>query len=328
MPATVHVSESTRTSMRVVITIAALVVLLVPIAFSVAHGASRLNYTNLEVTKPLPASLTDLNFDLDTSASVVVKTTDTDEPSVRLTATGPRDEAPKLQVRGSGDSSTVSVDEHRRLENSRIEVILPAQTSKEMKLDFNGGFGAINIAGDYQEIVARTDGGAVEINGSADRLQTSTDYGMTSLSGTFGTIESKTDVGSLDGSNLTVRDHVDAVTSTGTIDLDFSNDAVPKSGIVAKADEGAIDIRLPRLDLVQEKMAAEAAASKSDDDGSAGDAKDLFYRINANSNQGSVDLAKELKKYDASQDSRDAEGKTIIPVSVSADTGAITIEQN
>ena len=327
MPATVHVSESTRTSLRVIITIAALVVLLVPIAFVVAHGASRLNYTSLEVAKPLPTSTTDLNFVLDTNASVVVKTADTDEPSVRLTATGPRDEAPKLQVRGSGDSSTVSVDEHRHLEYSRIEVTLPAQTSKEMNLDFNGGFGAIDIAGDYQEIVAKTDGGAVEVNGSADRLQTSTDYGMTQLSGTFGTIESKTDVGTLEGSNLTVSDHVDAVTSTGTIDLDFSNDMVPKSGIVAKADEGTIDIRLPRLDLAQEKMAAEAAASK-DDEINAGDAKDLFYRIIADSNQGSVDLAKDLKKYDASHDSRDAEGKTIIPVSVSADTGAITIEQN
>lgn len=312
MPATVHVSESTRTSMRVIITIAALVVLLVPIAFSVAHGASRLNYSNLEVTKPLSASITDLKFDLDTSASVVVKTSDTDQPSVRLNATGPRSETPKLQVKGTDKASTVSVDDHRHLENSRIEVILPAETSKKMKLDFKGGFGAINIAGDYQEIVAKTDGGAVEVSGSADSVQTATDYGMTELSGTFGTVESKTGVGTIDGTNLNVREHVDAVTSTGTIDLDFSNDMVPISGIVAKADEGTIDIRLPRLELAQEKM----------------DAKDLFYRINANSNQGSVDLAKDLKKYDASKNSKDADDKTIIPVAVSADTGAITIEQN
>ena len=327
MPATVHVSESTRTSLRVIITIAALVVLLVPIAFSVAHGTSRLNYTNLEVTKKLPASVTDLNFVLDTGASIVVKTTDATEPSVKLTATAPRDEVPKLQVRGSDKASTVSVDDHKDFENSRIEVTLPAETSKDMKLDFNGGYGAINIAGDYQEIVAKTDGGAVEVNGSAETLQTATEYGMTELSGTFGTIESKTGVGTLDGSNLNVRDHVDAVTSTGSIDLDFSNNMVPISGIVAKADEGTIDIRLPRLDLAQEKMAAEAAASKDDDD-SSDDAKDLFYSIHANSNQGSVDLAKDLKKYDASKVSTDVDGKIVIPVAVSADTGAISIEQN
>ncbi|MDN5806189.1 MAG: hypothetical protein L0L36_11860 [Brevibacterium sp.] len=327
MPATVHVSESTRTSLRVIITIAALVVLLVPIAFSVAHGASRLNYTKLEVTKPLPAAVKDVSFVLDTSASVRVKTADTDQPSVRLSATGPRGETPKLQVRGSGDSSTVSIDEHRKLEDSRIEVILPAATSKEMKLDFNGGFGAIDIAGDYQEIVAKTEGGAVNVNGSADTLQTSTDYGMTRLSGTFGTIESKTGVGMLEGSNLNVRDHIDAVTSTGTVNLDFSNDMVPMSGIVAKAEEGSIDIRLPRLDLAQKNMAAEAAASQGDES-SADDAEELFYRINANSNQGSVDLAKDLKKYDGSHRAQDAEGKTVIPVSVSADTGTISIEQN
>ncbi|GAA1862066.1 hypothetical protein [Brevibacterium marinum] len=325
MPATVHVSESTRTSMRIIITIVALVVLLVPIAFSVAHGASRLNYTNLEVAKPLSTATTDLNFLLDTTASVTVKTAETDEPTVRLTATGPRDEAPTLRVRGSGDSSTVSVDDQRNLENARIEVTLPVETSEEMKLDFNGGYGAIDVAGDYREIVAKTDGGAVDVSGSAERVQTSTDYGMTDLSGTFDIIESKTGVGTLNGSNLNVRDHVDAVTSTGTIDLDFSNDMVPMSGIVAKADEGSIDIRLPRLDLAQERMAAESAASTGD---SAGDAEDLFYRISANSNQGSVDLAKDLKKYDASKDSSDAEGKTVIPVSASADMGAITIEQN
>ncbi|MGO3054846.1 MAG: hypothetical protein ACTIIC_11925, partial [Brevibacterium aurantiacum] len=197
MPATVHVSESTRASMRVIITIAALVVLLVPIAFSVAHGASRLNYTNLEVTKKLPTSTKDLNFVLDTGASIVVKTTDTTEPSVRLTATGPRDETPKLQVRGSDNAATVSVDDHKHLEKSRIEVLLPAETSKDMKLDFNGGYGGINISGDYQEIVAKTDGGAVEVSGSAETLQTATDYGMTQLSGTFDTIESKTGVGTL-----------------------------------------------------------------------------------------------------------------------------------
>ncbi|WCE39772.1 hypothetical protein PGC08_17510 [Brevibacterium sp. BDJS002] len=327
MPATVHVSESTRASMRVIITIAALVVLLVPIAFSVAHGASRLNYAKLDVTKPLSTSVTDLKFLLDTTASVTVKTTETDEPTVRLTATGPRDEAPTLQVREAEDSSTVSVDDQRNLENAQIEVTLPAKISKEMKLDFNGGYGAIEVVGDYQEIVAKTDGGAVDVSGSAERLQTSTDYGMTDLSGTFDTIESKTGVGTLNGSNLNVRDHVDAVTSTGTIDLDFTNDMVPMSGIVAKADEGTIDIRLPRLDLAQERMAAEAAASK-DDDGSAADAKDLFYRINANSNEGSVDLAKDVKKYDAARSSKDAEGKTIIPVSASTDMGTITIEQN
>lgn len=327
MPATVHVSESTRASMRVIITIAALVVLLVPIAFSVAHGASRLNYAKLDVTKKLPTSTKDLNFVLDTGASIVVKTTDTTEPSVRLTATGPRDETPKLQVRGSDNAATVSVDDHKHLEKSRIEVLLPAETSKDMKLDFNGGYGGINISGNYQEIVAKTDGGAVEVSGSAETLQTATDYGMTQLSGTFGTIESKTGVGTLDGMNLNVRDHVDAVTSTGSIDLDFSNDMVPMSGIVAKADEGTIDLRLPRLGLAQEKMAAEAAASK-DDDASSDDAKDFFYRINANSNQGSVDLAKDLKKYDASRNSKDVDGKTVIPIAVSADTGAITIEQN
>lgn len=332
MPATVHVSPSARTSLRAIIVIAAVVALLVPITISVAHGASRLNYANYEHSEPLSAGMKNLSLALDTSAEVVIKTSDVGEPTVTLAGTAPRDKTPKLDVRETGDSSEVSVDGQHNFENARVEVALPAQLAKGLKLDLAGGFGTLNITGDYKEIIAKTDGGSVDVDATADRLQTSTDYGETSLTGTFGTIESKTKVGTIDGTDLRVRDHVDAVTSAGSIDLDLSNDMVPVAGIVAKTDTGTIDLSLPRLKLAQENMAAEATASKSGDEKSgdekSGDAKDLFYRINANSQQGSVDLAQELKKYDASKSAADAKGKTVIPVSVSADTGAITIEQN
>ena len=106
-------------------------------------------------------------------------------------------------------------------------------------------------------------------------------------------------------------DRIDVVSSTGTVDLDFTNQAMPTGGIIAKTEEGSIDMRVPNLKLTSEELD-----------------EDFFYRINATSNQGSVDLAKDLEKYDASKDPKDAEGKAIIPVSVTADTGAITIDQN
>lgn len=318
MAATVRVSESTRVSLRAIIVIAAAVLLLIPIAFSVAHGASRLNYGKTELSEPLPASLKNLKLSLDTSASVEVRTSDAEDPSVALSATGPRDRSPAMDVGTEGDSSSVSVADGEKFENTKLVVTLPAATSKEMSLDLEGGYGTFDLSGDYREVIAKTDGAAVDINGSAERLQTSTDYGATSLQGSFGTIESKTGVGTLDGVDLTVSDHVDAVTSSGTIDLDFSNDAVPESGIVAKTDEGTIDLRLPRLELAQEKIAEEGSDA----------AKDFVYRINANSSAGDVDLSSELKKYDASKDDKDAEGKTVIPITASADAGAITIDQN
>ncbi|WP_413333261.1 hypothetical protein ACH82I_13295 [Brevibacterium sp. GP-SGM9] len=318
MPVTVRVSESTRVSLRTIIVIAAAVLLLVPIAFSVAHGASRLNYGKTELSEPLPSSLKDLKLALDTSASVEVRTSETADPSVRLTATGPRDRSPALDISTDRDSSVVSVADGEKFENTKLVVTLPAATAKEMKLDLEGGYGTFDLSGDYREIVAKTDGAAVDIDGSAERLQTSTDYGTTSLQGSFGTIEAKTGVGTLDGTDLSVSDHVDAVTSTGTIDLDFSNDAVPESGIVAKTEEGTIDLQIPRLELAQENMAAEGSDS----------AKDFFYRINANSSAGEVDLSSELEKYDASKGDKDAEGKTSIPITVSAESGAITIGQN
>ena len=45
MPATVLVNQSARTGLRAVLVIAAAIFLLVPIAISVAHGASRLKTT-------------------------------------------------------------------------------------------------------------------------------------------------------------------------------------------------------------------------------------------------------------------------------------------
>ena len=306
MPATVLVNQSARTGLRAVLVIAAAIVLLIPIAISVAHGASRLDYTKVESSEQLAASARDVRFSLDTGASITVRTTDADTATVTMTGVGPRDDVPKLRVEETNGESVVTVDDRKVFENARIDVAIPKATSKDTNLTFAGGLGAVDVRGEVTD-------------------------GQTRLKGSFGSIEAKSDVGTLEGTDLKVRDRVDATTSTGSIDLDFSNEMVPTSGITVKADEGKIDLRLPRLDLVKEHMSAEAAGPDDGRDGSADDGaevKDLFYRINATSNQGSVDLAKDLEKYDASKDPKDAEGKAVIPVSVTADTGAITIDQN
>ena len=330
MPATVLVNQSARTGLRAVLVIAAAIFLLVPIAISVAHGASRLDYTKVESSEELSASARDIRFSLDTGASIKVRTTDADTATVTLTGVGPRDDVPQLRVDEVNGESVVTVDDKKVFENARIDVAVPKATSKDTNLNFDGGLGEVDVLGEFNDVKADTDAGSISLNGDFQQVQTTTDWGQTRLKGSFGSIEVKSDVGTLEGSDLKVRDRVDATTSTGSIDLDFSNEMVPASGITAKADEGRIDIRLPRLDLVKEHMSAEAAGPDDGREGSddGAEVKDLFYRINATSNQGSVDLAKDLEKYDASKDPKDAEGKAIIPVSVTADTGAITIDQN
>lgn len=62
MPATVLVNQSARTGLRAVLVIAAAIVLLIPIAISVAHGASRLDYTKVESSEQLAASARDVRF--------------------------------------------------------------------------------------------------------------------------------------------------------------------------------------------------------------------------------------------------------------------------
>ena len=331
MPATVLVNQSARTGLRAVLVIAAAIVLLIPIAISVAHGASRLDYTKVESSEQLAASARDVRFSLDTGASITVRTTDADTATVTMTGVGPRDDVPKLRVEETNGESVVTVDDRKVFENARIAVAIPKATSKDTNLTFAGGLGEVDVRGEFNDVKADTDAGSVSLEGDFEKVQTTTDWGQTRFKGSFGSIEAKSDVGTLEGTDLKVRDRVDATTSTGSIDLDFSNEMVPTSGITVKADEGKIDLRLPRLDLVKEHMSAEAAGPDDGRDGSddgGAEVKDLFYRINATSNQGSVDLAKDLEKYDASKDPKDAEGKAVIPVSVTADTGAITIDQN
>src|SRR5699024_3689539 len=82
---------------------------------------------------------------------------------------------------------------------------------------------------------------------------------------------------------------------------------IPSGGIVAKTEEGPIELSLPNLDIAQENMAAEA----KEGDGETEEGEDFFYRINAKSNDGSVDLASDLDEYDAAKHPQDAEGQTL-----------------
>lgn len=311
MPATVRISESARRGLRTVLIILAAVVLLVPVVVTTAHGASRLNYGKIESSEPLPTTMKELKINLAMGASVDVRTADDADAAVELSATGPRDSAPDFTVDANGDVAEVNLTDEKKFENTRITVTVPRETARDLKLGLDGNYGAFDVDGDFAEIVADTDGGALNVAGSADHMRTSTDWGATSFEGTFGTVEAKTGVGAIDGENLTVTDHLDAVTSTGTLDLDFTDETVPSGGIKAKTEEGPINLQLPNLSLANEN---------SDDD--------FSYRITAKSNDGSVDLASELKKYDVSEDPKDAEGKTLVPISATADTGTVTVNQN
>lgn len=124
-------------------------------------------------------------------------------------------------------------------------------------------------------------------------------------------MSAKTGVGAIEGENLTVSDRIDVVSSTGTVDLDFTNQAMPVGGIIAKTEEGSIEMRVPNLKLTSEELD-----------------EDFFYRINAKSNDGTVDLASDLEKFDVAKDPEEAKDKVLVPVSATADTGTVTVNQN
>ena len=336
MPATVRVSDSARLSLRAILIILAAIVLVIPIAVSVVHGAARLNFGKFDLSRELPPSMSTLALSLDSGAAVDIRTTDSPESSVALTGTGPREQKPDLEVSQKADSTAVSVADGDRLENLRLTITVDEETAADLALDLEGGFGTVDVAGDFQEIAAKTDGGTIDISGAAEQVRTATEWGATTLNGSFGTVESKTGVGSLEGVDLSVRDRVEAVTSTGSLDLDFSSDVLPRSGISATTEEGTIELSLPNLELAQDRMAQAAVAAGDEDtaDGSepadaaakTAAAKGFSYLINAKSTTGTVDLAPDLKQFeDTGGDDGDA---ALIPVTATAETGLITIEQN
>ncbi|GAA3841846.1 hypothetical protein KACC15558_24260 [Brevibacterium ammoniilyticum] len=325
MPATVRVSPSARSGLRAVLIIAAAVLLLIPLAVTVANATSRLSFTKLETSEELPASTRDIRVSLDTGADVAVRTGDVRTPEVTLTGVGPRDNLPQLRVDDSEGTSTISVDDVTSFEKARLQVTVPQPTSKDTNLEFSGGLGDTSVVGEYNEVRAETEGSSITLDGTFNRVQTTTQWGQTTLKGTYGTVEAKSDTGTIDGSDLRVRERIDATSSAGSISFDFSNDMVPAAGITAKSDEGTIDLRLPRLELVKANMTRPDGDDQNASDAEAGE---LFYQITAKSNQGRVDLKKDLEKYDATKNSKDAEGKTVIPVSATSDQGAVTIDQN
>src|SRR5699024_8439114 len=292
MPATVRISETARLGLRSVLIILAAVVLLVPIIVTTAHGASRLDYGRIEANEALPKAMKELKMKLDGGAAVDIKAADVDEPAVKLTATGPRHSSPGLKVGGRGETAEVTVDDRTKRENTRITVTVPAADSKDLTLDFARDYVRFDVDGDFAGSTAYTDGGTLNIDGSAEQVRTSTDWGATYRRGTFGTVESTTEVGALEGEELTIDDRIDAVTTTGTLELDFTNDTIPSGGIVAKTEEGPIELSLPNLEIAQENMTAEA----KEGDGETDEVEDFFYRINAKSNDGSVDLASDLDR--------------------------------
>lgn len=353
MPATVLITESTRRTVRTLLVIAAIVVVLIPLSLVTASGASRLGYTRVEASESLPGGIDELRLELDTGAPVTVSASRDAEPSITLTGVGPRAETPSLDIRSSGASTTVAVSETSYLENSQIQITLPSEDAKAMSLQIDGEAGSIDVDGEYKDITTSSDSASVTVHGSAERVTATTDWGGITVSGVYDSLDLRADTGTIDGYDLTVRDKVDASATIGEISLGFTNDSAPLSGISATTDEGAIDVSLPRLDMVERRMAADdsatptgraadgptgskddASADQKDGSEPAGDGQDstasakaLVYQINAASSSGSVDVARSLRGYDVGRKA-DLTGKTVIPVTVTTDIGMVTVDQN
>src|SRR5699024_8325707 len=151
----------------------------------------------IQANEALPEAMKELKMKLDGGAAVDIKAADVHEPTVELTATGPRDSSPGLKVGGSGETAEVPVDDRTTRENTRITGTVPAADPKDLTLGFGGDYGTFDVDGDFAGITGDTDGGTLNIDGSAEQVRTSTDWGATYLRGTFGTVESTTEVGAL-----------------------------------------------------------------------------------------------------------------------------------
>jgi hypothetical protein len=227
-------SPGARTAVRVLIVVAATVLLIGTVSSLgiAAFGLSALRVTN--DTQPLPAAMRSLTVDTAGSPTLLRIVTDRDarEPRVDLRLIDTR-RSPEAAVVVTNDpaGTRVSVgpqsgsfmDWHR---GGQLTVTLPPELARRLSVTVQQEDGVLMAQADLDQLVARTIDGAVMLSGAARHIE----------------------IVSQDGSVITrdpisVSESFSATTTDGDIAVDFK-DAAPRTVDVTSRD-GGVTVALP-----------------------------------------------------------------------------------
>jgi hypothetical protein len=229
-----RLSPGARTAVRVLIVVAATVLLIGTVSSLgvAAFGLSALRVSN--DTQPLPAAMRSLTVDTAGSPTLVRIVTDRDarEPRVDLRLIDTRrSPAAAVVVTNDPAGTRVSVgpqsgsfmDWHR---GGQLTVTLPPELARRLSVTVQQEDGVLMAQADLDQLVARTIDGAVMLSGAARHIE------IVSQDGSVTTRDP-----------ISVSESFSATTTAGDIAVDFK-DAAPRTVDVTSRD-GGVTVALP-----------------------------------------------------------------------------------
>ncbi|WP_102143678.1 DUF4097 family beta strand repeat-containing protein [Mycobacterium hubeiense] len=227
-------SPGGRTAVRVVLTVAATVLVVGCVAALgvVAWGLS--TFRVITDSQPLPAAMRSLVVDTGSVPVAVRITTDRQarEPRADLRmVNSTRAGAKPLAVTTDGADARVTINGESSpfLQWSRggeITVVLPPDLARRLTVTTEQDNGVVLAQADLDALIARTDNGAIVLSGSARRIEVYTDNGEV-----------------VTREPISVRESFTATTSNGNVNVDFA-DAAPRT-VDATSDNGDVVVALP-----------------------------------------------------------------------------------
>lgn len=268
-------SPGTRTLFRVIVAVIACLALLFPLVGGVSGFVNRVATKESTEELELPAEMENLEV-AGRNGKTIISTTPAHTGTVRLEYKGTTRAIPKLALDTDGTTTTVGFTgadrnvfmEHQEL---TLRVEIPESQAADLGLVSTTSFGHSEITGAYRSVDASTQTGFVEADVEADVLSLTASTGAVEARGTARTATFESSVGAIDVREFSASEKIDVKTTTGAVNMALGTATLPTEGIAIEATTGAVDLRVPRIEDVEDTEA-------------------IGYLVNARTNSGASDI--------------------------------------
>lgn len=302
-PGPAGMNPGARLVIRLIIAVIACIALILPLTGAIIDFTKRVNTYETSETVDLPETMSELVVDA-SNARVRIVTTPGKTGSVSFHYRGSSAEDPAVSVNVSGGVTTVGLtglgDSMLGSNNDRVTltVEVPESQAQELDVTSTSNFARTSIDGTYRGIIAETNSGYLEADVVADSLRLQTSTGAVRASGSVGTADFDTQFGAVEIDDLSVAKKLTVDTDTGGVEARLGTRTLPTEGIDINGDTGAVELFVPEIVDVEDTEAT-------------------GYRLDTRSTNGSVQIA---------IDEAPAADEVVIPITVNATSGSVSIE--
>lgn len=302
-PGPAGMNPGARLTIRLIIAVIACIALILPLTGAIIDFTKRVNTFETSESAALPETMSELVVDA-SNARVRIVTTQAKTGSASFHYRGASAEDPAVSVDVSGGVTTVGLtglgDSMLGSNNDRVTltVEVPESQAQELDVTSTSNFSHTAIDGTYRSVVAETNTGFLEADVVADSMRLQTSTGAVRASGQVGTADVDTQYGAVEIDDLSVSTKLTVDTDTGGVEARLGTRTLPTEGIDINGDTGAVELFVPEIVDVEETEAT-------------------GYRLDTRSTNGSVQVA---------IDEAPAADEVVIPITVNATSGSVSIE--